>query len=139
MKSPVFVIGSPRSGTTLMYHMLLSAGGFAIYDAESNVFSILGPTFGDLRSTGNKKKLMRAWLKSHLFRASGLDAGSIERRVMADCNDSGDFLRILMEEITSTQRVDRWADQTPSHLFYVPEIKRFFPDALFIHMIRDGR
>ena len=37
--APVFVVGSPRSGTTLLYHMLLSAGRFAIYRAETHVFN----------------------------------------------------------------------------------------------------
>jgi hypothetical protein len=39
----------------------------------------------------------------------------------------------------SKQGVDRWAENTPDHLFYMHEIKRAFPDALFIHVIRDGR
>jgi len=30
-------------------------------------------------------------------------------------------------------------DQTPRHVFYISEIKRMFPDALFINMIRDPR
>ena len=29
--APVFVVSCPRSGTTLLYHMLLSAGDFAVY------------------------------------------------------------------------------------------------------------
>ena len=46
-RAPVFVVGSPRSGTTLLYHMLLSAGRFAIYRAETHVFNVLVPRFGD--------------------------------------------------------------------------------------------
>jgi hypothetical protein len=33
----------------------------------------------------------------------------------------------------------RWADSTPEHLLYMEQIKREIPDALFIHIIRDGR
>lgn len=29
MQRPVFVVGCPRSGTTLLYSMLVAAGGFA--------------------------------------------------------------------------------------------------------------
>src|SRR2546423_13114390 len=39
---PVFVLGCPRSGTTLLYHMLLSSGDFAGYPFESDTFRILG-------------------------------------------------------------------------------------------------
>ena len=51
-KAPVFVLGCPRSGTTVLYHMLLSAGGFAVYRAESNVFNLLVPRFRGMRSGG---------------------------------------------------------------------------------------
>lgn len=40
-KAPVFVVGCPRSGTTLPYHMLFSAGNSTIYRAESQVFNLL--------------------------------------------------------------------------------------------------
>ena len=45
-KAPVFVLGCGRSGTKFLYHTLLSAGGFAIYHAESNAFNLLGLRFG---------------------------------------------------------------------------------------------
>jgi hypothetical protein len=44
-----------------------------------------------------------------------------------------------MQEIARKQGVRRWADCTPDHLLYMEEIKRQIPDALFIHIIRDGR
>ena len=138
-KAPVFVLGCPRSGTTVLYHMLLSAGNFAVYRAESNVFSVLQPRFGNLRSESNRRNLMRHWLKSKLFYVSGLEAGTIQQKILRDCHSAGDFLRMVMEEAASLQGVERWADCTPDHLLYIQEIKREIPDALFVHIIRDGR
>jgi LPS sulfotransferase NodH len=138
-KAPVFVVGCPRSGTTLLYNMLLSAGGFAVYLAESNVFNLLVPRFGDLSVRENRKKLMDAWLQSQLFRASFLDAEKIRARVLAECRNGGDFLRIVMEEMARAQGAERWADNSPEELQHALTIKKYLPDALFIHMIRDGR
>src|SRR5713226_775192 len=138
-KAPVFVLGCPRSGTTVLYHMLLSSGGFAVYRAESNVFNLLVPRFGNLSSAANRQKLMEYWIRSKLFRASGLDAREINAKIMAECQSGGDFLRIVMEETARKQGASRWADCTPDHLLYIPEIKRELPDALIIHIIRDGR
>lgn len=137
--APVFVLGCPRSGTTVLYHMLLSAGNFAVYRAESNVFSILQPRFGSLRSLKQRQKLLRYWLNSKLFHVSGLDAGFIQERIMGACHSPGDFLRIVMESIAEKQGVQRWADTTPDHLLYIPEIKKQIPNALIVHIIRDGR
>jgi len=138
-KRPVFVVGSARSGTTLLYHMLLSAGGFAVYRAETHAFDLVGPSFGDLRRRRTREKLMDAWLKTHLFERSGLEADQIRARVLAECRTVGDFLRIHMESIAEKQGVDRWADCTPAHLLYMTSIKSLIPDAQFIHIIRDGR
>lgn len=138
-RAPVFVLGSPRSGTTLLYDMLLSAGGFAVYLAESNVFNVLVPRFGDLRVRSTRRKLLQAWLGSKLFRASGLDAQHIEERILNDCRNGGDFLRIVMGEICSSQGMARWAENSPEGMLYLPLIRRLIPDALFVHIIRDGR
>ena len=138
-KAPVFVLGCPRSGTTVLYHMLLSAGNFAVYRAESNVFSVLQPRFGDLRLERNRRELLQYWLKSKLFQVSGLDASAIRDKILRDSHGAGDFLRIVMEETARVQGVERWADSTPDHLLYMREIKREIPDALFVHIIRDGR
>lgn len=135
----MFVVGSPRSGTTLLYDMLLSAGNFAVYLTESNVFSLLAQRFGDLKSRDNRQKLIRVWLGSKLFRASGLDPELIERRIVEECTNYGQFLRITMEEIARSQGMRRWAENTPEHLIYLPMVRATLPDALVVHMIRDGR
>jgi LPS sulfotransferase NodH len=137
--APVFVVGCPRSGTTLLYNMLLSSGNFAVYLAESNVFNLLVPRFGDLSVRANREKLIDAWLNSKLFRASFLEAGTIREKLSSGCNSGGDFLRIAMEEMARVQGVQRWADNSPEELLHMREIKKQLPDALFIHMIRDGR
>lgn len=138
-RAPVFVLGSPRSGTTLLYDMLLSAGGFAVYLAESNVFNLLIPRFGNLSSRANRMRLMDAWLNSKLYRASGLDAGHMRRRVVEDCRNGGDFLRIVMGELCAQQGVPRWAENSPEGMLYLSTIRQLIPDALYVHIIRDGR
>jgi hypothetical protein len=139
VQAPVFVLGAPRSGTTLLYHMLLSAGGFAMFRAETHAFDLLGPRFGDFGKLPNRQRLLREWLDTKSFRVSGLDAARTEDLVLNQCHGRGDFLRKIMEEIARSQQVDRWAECTPDHLLYLPEIKEEIPDALFIHIIRDGR
>jgi LPS sulfotransferase NodH len=138
-KAPVFVLGCPRSGTTLLYHMLLSAGGFAVYRAESQAFNVLAPRFGNLKSRANRERLLQKWLRSKLFQVSGLHAATIRDRILRQCDGAGDFLETYMQEIVRQQGAERWAECTPDHLLYMQEIKRQIPEALFIHIIRDGR
>src|ERR1022692_5238402 len=66
-KAPVFVLGCGRSGTKLVYHTLLSAGGFAVYHAESNAFNLIGLRFGNLASQRNRRQLLDEYYSSMLF------------------------------------------------------------------------
>jgi len=138
-KAPVFVVGCPRSGTTLLYDMLLSAGGFAVYLAESNVFNLLVPRFGDPGLESNRRRLLKVWLETKLFRAGHIDPAPLASRLSSECGHAADFLRIFMEEICNAQQVERWADNSPEEILYLPTIKRLLPNALVVHIIRDGR
>jgi Sulfotransferase family len=117
----------------------LSAGNFAVYRTESVVFSLLEPRFGDLSLESNKRRLLNAWCESRLFSATGLERRSITEKVMRECRNGGDFLRLVMTEIATKQGVQRWADTTPEHLLHLHRIKKTIPNALVIHIIRDGR
>jgi hypothetical protein len=138
MKPPVFIVGCPRSGTSYLYHLLLSAGGFAEFHTQMNVFDVLEPIYGDLSIPKNKTKMMGDWLRSKAFDVSGLQSEEI-RAAVSDCQSGSDFLRVVMEQVARKQGVDRWIDSTPTNIPHLLRIKKDFPDALIIHIIRDPR
>jgi hypothetical protein len=138
MKPPVFIVGCPRSGTSYLYHLLLSAGGFAEFHTQMNVFDVLEPIYGDFSIARNRERMMREWLRSKAFNVSGLQADEITAAV-SECRSGSDFLRIVMEAVARKQGVDRWIDSTPTNIPHLLRIKKDFPDALIVHIIRDPR
>ncbi len=82
---------------------------------------------------------MRYWLRTEQFRRSGLDAVKITEKVVTSVTTGGEFLRAVMDEMARAGGFRRWAAWGPDNLLYIPTIKRQIPDALFIHVIRDGR
>lgn len=132
-------MGCHRSGTNLLYDTLLSAGGFAIYRGYLPIYKILIPRFGKLDKLENRKKILEVWLRSKGFRRSGLDAGLVRKKILNECSNGGDFIRITMEEIARQQQVQRWAVYDPDTLLHVPKIKADIPNAIFVHILRDGR
>ncbi|MCI5121319.1 MAG: sulfotransferase [Candidatus Electrothrix sp. AUS4] len=136
---PIFIVGSPRSGTTLLYHMLSSSGGFANYRAETHLFNLIAPYFGNLKNVNNKQKLLLFWTQSHFFQRSNLDPKKFIKDIDMNCLNYGDFLSLFMDSIAANQNVSRWAECTPTHLLYMNKIKKEIPNAKFIHIIRDGR
>ena len=119
--------------------MLLSAGGFVLYLGESNIFNLLAPRFGDLSVRGNREKMLEVWLGSSLFRISGLERAQIENKILEDCRNPGDFLSTVMNEMARQQGARRWAGNAPEEILHLRQIKQTIPQALVIHMIRDGR
>jgi hypothetical protein len=138
-KAPVFIVGCPRSGTSFLYHLLLSAGGFAEFRTQMNVYDVLEPVYGDLGLLHNKKAALDEWLQSKAGRLSGLDPSQVERQILDNCHGAGDFLRIIMDAIAGNQGVERWIDSTPTNVPHMLRIHRDFPEALLVHIIRDPR
>lgn len=138
-RRPVFVMGCHRSGTNLLYDTLLSAGGFAVYRGYLPIYKILMPRFGDPSNPRNLRRIVDTFMRSKGFTSTDLDAAQLSGRLMAECHTGGDFIRIVMNEVARQQSVHRWAVYDPDNVLHVPRIKADLPDALFVHIIRDGR
>jgi hypothetical protein len=138
-RAPVFVMGCHRSGTNLLYDMLLSAGGFAVYRGFLPIYKILIPRFGSMENGASREKILETWLRSKGFRRSGLDAEDLSARIREKCRNGGDFIRVVMDSVAENQHVQRWAVYDPDNVLHVERVKRDIPNALFVHIIRDGR
>jgi hypothetical protein len=138
-ESPVFIVGAPRSGTTLLYHMLLSAGGFAYFRAETHAYSLVGPRFGGLRTQTQRAAFWDFARAGFLFERADISSDLAESIVLNRTRDVGSFLNEFMSAICEEQGVGRWAECTPDHALFMEEIARDLPTAQFIHILRDGR
>ncbi len=138
MKRPVFVVGCPRSGTTLLYSMLIAAGGFAAYRKET-FFYVVSKRYAKLHRAAAKERFRRELLAGHLGKVRGLDVAALVARVLAHCTTASDVQPRLLDEIAAAQGMERWVEATPHHVLHMTEIARAVPDALFVHVIRDGR
>ncbi|MGD0414427.1 MAG: sulfotransferase [Terriglobales bacterium] len=132
-------MGCHRSGTNLLYDMLLSAGGFAIYRGSLPVYETLIPRFGSMEHRSNREKLLRTWLRSEGFRRTGLGGDQLSERILNQCSNGGDFIRVVMDAVAQSQGVSRWAAYDPDNVLHLERLKASIPNALFLHIIRDGR
>lgn len=137
--APVFVVGCPRSGTTLLYHMLVSTGAFVNYRAETHLYDMLEPAVGSLRRKANRRRLMSEWSDQRSFRAFGVESEDVRRDLVEACGNAGEILTRLFRDAAGRQGRPRWAECTPGHLLYMDRIRSDLPRARFVHMIRDGR
>jgi protein-tyrosine sulfotransferase len=113
----LFVGGAGRSGTTLLRAML---------DAHKNI------------SVGPERKLIRSicglrteWIKG----AKTLDEAGVTEAIFDDAVRA--FISSLMENTGGGAK--RIGEKTPPNLLYMAYLGKLYPQARFIHVIRDGR
>jgi hypothetical protein len=53
--------------------------------------------------------------------------------------DYGNLFNLLLEQFAKLKKAQVVGEKTPHHLRYIEPIYKFFPSALFIHIIRDPR
>ena len=140
-KPPFFIVGCPRSGTTLLQTLLDSHPNIAI-PPESHLFArfsrVLGH-YGNLRVASNLKVFVSDLLNDECIKPWGLDVS-----VQMFCERLQEYtvrgvISHLFELFAEREGKKRWGDKTPQHGLFVKEIGRVFPEAKFIHVIRDGR
>ncbi|MFG2085213.1 MULTISPECIES: sulfotransferase [unclassified Spirillospora] len=140
---PIFVIGCPRSGTTLLQQMLHSHPRIAFPSETRFVHTSYEArhTFGDLEREENRRRLAE-WIakgKDTKFHVLKLDAEDIIEEIVHGPPTLGSALAIIFRAYAREHRKPRWGDKRPSYFRRIPMLRRMFPDAQFIHLVRDGR
>jgi hypothetical protein len=139
--APFFIVGSGRSGSTLLRLMLASHSRIAI-PKETWFLTALVERFPSDRLLQESEIVEAIAVMTHHERwpDMGLDAAEVRRRV---AKMSGVRLRSLVEVVyrwhMEVEGKSRWGDKTPPYIEIVPALAALFGDAKFIHLIRDGR
>lgn len=135
---PLFIIGYPRSGTTLLLHLVLSSGAFPTYPFdETHFYSHHYRRYRGFSRRRRWKSFIAAVSRSQWMSLTPVSVEDIESR--ADEDGYGPFLRAHFELLAEQQGKERWVEKTPWHALYLDVISRDFPDAQFIHIVRDPR
>lgn len=139
---PVFVVGVPRSGTTLL-RLMLNAHSHISLGPETHFFTEIWDRRNDYGDLSNKDNLQILWEKYSQTKYFGdfgySDVDLVKRSIFKSVKNYADFLRILLEIYAKNNNKNVWGEKTPDHLFNVPEIASWYHDAKIIHVVRDPR
>jgi hypothetical protein len=134
---PFFVVGAARSGTTLTRLMLDSHSRLAV-PRESHF--IVRLAYRRLRLMHRPDVALEHILDHPRFIAWGLDRETVRAFVeRARPATYPDVVRAVFGAYAADQGKQRWGDKTPGYVHWIPTLHKLFPDAKFIHVIRDGR
>jgi Sulfotransferase family len=140
---PIFILGCPRSGTTLLQLMLHAHPRIAIPPETRFVLTTYEArnTFGDLREESSRRALAGSIVgqRQTLFYDLGLDADDVVEEIVAGPPTLGSAFGIVFRAYARRFDKPRWGDKRPAYYQYIPALLRMFPDAQIVHLIRDGR
>jgi hypothetical protein len=140
---PIFVLGCPRSGTTLLRHMLRAHPRIAIPPETRlllDAYEHRG-AYGDLREPANHTALAE-WIVAGAgtrFGRLGLDPRTVADEIIAGPPTLGSALEIALRAYARRVGKPRWGDKRPGYVQHIDALLRMFPDAQIVHLIRDGR
>lgn len=119
---PIFVVGAPRSGTSMMQHSLRQHPG--LWGGEESDFMI---------------PLLQGAKEAHEYGVRRGDLHWLSSQGVAGT----EFLRHVGYGINAlyTDRSGglRWVEQTPQYTLHLDDLNAMFPGARFLFMLRDGR
>jgi len=131
---PVFVLGVRRSGTTLLRVMLDRHTELAVPDESYFIPQLAGRHHGRIDLDAFADDLRRL----PTLRDWGVRARDVRGR-LAPGATLADGIRAVYELYAEARGKRRWGDKTPMYMQHLRLLERLFPDALYVHLVRDGR
>ncbi|MEK6250797.1 MAG: glycosyltransferase [Actinomycetota bacterium] len=121
---PVFIIGAPRSGSSILAWSLAQHSELWTHTKSDVFFYMLEYPNLERAFETSLERPDSGWLGNH-----GITVDQFLAHI-------GMGLNAL---VTSAAGGRRWVDQTPANTYVVERLGRLFPQARFIHLLRDGR
>lgn len=127
---PIFVVGHPRSGTTWVYDVLVEHPEVAgvleswLFSKGAGLFPLLNRRHWDAQALGDE-----------FGQSVGLGALASRAEVVEEVRQL--TARLLARALTPEHRF--LVEKTPVHHDAMEAIAEVFPEARFIHVVRDGR
>jgi len=140
-RTPVFIVGAPRSGTTLLKvtlnrHPLLAVCG------ETHFFRRIysrRAAFGDPSNPRNRDRIVSAYLAIEPARRLGMDLDVLRERMMREGVSWRDLFGSMFRTYAAANGKIHAGEKTPRHALDVKTMCEWYPDCTIIHLVRDPR
>lgn len=151
-KNPIFIVGCPRSGTTVLASVLNRHAKIASA-TETHFFNFVSKNNYDWKHfdldafkrlldesrISDFTSLIKVGEEALIQQFMNSTADKSESKLEVDDFYKKQVFDILMNTLLEKRNKTRFCEKTPQHLHNVQEILRLYPKAKFIHIVRDGR
>jgi hypothetical protein len=138
---PTFIVGCPRSGTTLLQQILDAHPDVAIAPETHFIrnFYLKRKLYGDLSQDINYYQLIDDIIALPVFLEMKLNAGHFRAAAKQIARSYAAIFYLILQQFAHDKNARIVGEKTPNHLLYMPTLEKFFPNAKFIHIVRDPR
>jgi glycosyltransferase involved in cell wall biosynthesis/GT2 family glycosyltransferase/2-polyprenyl-3-methyl-5-hydroxy-6-metoxy-1,4-benzoquinol methylase len=140
-ESPIFVVGMPRSGTTLVSAMLNAHPNIAIAP-ETHYFDEWKKRYQDLdiRHKDDFNKFWISFSNNKYFKDLRIDPATLLKRIMSlPVRDHKQIFSILLKAFAEAAGKPRWGEKTPGHYRYLDCLLSWYPCGKIVYVLRDPR
>jgi hypothetical protein len=136
-----FVVGCGRSGTTLVRALLDAHPDLAVPDESYfPVWFARKRHRYELDGRFALERFLDDLLAHEQFARWGLDPDAVRAALTASAPASyPDAIRACFRLYAQRHGKTRYGDKTPVFVMHIPLLAQLFPEAVFVHVIRDGR
>lgn len=139
---PFFIVGSPRSGTTLLVQILNRHNN--IYIPPETAFFHHLSLFNKVKKEEQKlakdiSDFVAYYSEQRATKYLNLPEGKVQEILLHNVASYMDVFINLMNELKKQSKKQRWGEKTPHHLRCINEVKKHIPNTKYIIMVRDGR
>ena len=153
LKNPIFICGHRKSGTTMLASLFDNHDDLLVYPSDSMFFYKVFPACLNLKKKDNIKLVLENCIrdtlnyeikntgKKDLFDVDKISTEFLNEMSKKD-NSPKSLLLSLIKAYSKSCKKKRWkmwVEKTTSSEFYATEIANWFPNAKFIHLVRDPR
>lgn len=136
-----FFVGCDRSGTSLLMAMFNSHPELAITYETHSIPALAAQKHLIEQSSGfDVHAFAQAVIEEKRFTGFGRSLEEVKAALQAQPPSClSDALRTLYRRFASDRDKSRYADKTPRYVLSIPPLAELFPEAVFVHIVRDGR
>lgn len=136
----LFALGCPRSGTTLLRRILDAHEAMAVPRAETHWIPKLAKAPYRAADGTVTEALRDALEGNERFRKLGLPEDFLATTISGPGGMAyAAFVRAVFDAYAAAQGKALAGDKTPGYARCIPVLHELFPEARFIHLVRDGR